>query len=329
MSRELLLGCIGCGFIADIHLRNAARLPGVRLWAAADVRLQAAQDFQNRFGGEYATKDAQRVLDDPAVDAVLICTHPDSHAGFACAAARAGKHVFLEKPMAPTSDECREIRRVCRDHGTRLAIDLKFRFSPAVRAVKAHVPHPVLIFAQTSMDPFPDGHDHVNPRKGGGILGDLGTHSLDLACHLAGAEPVSVFAIGNRLRSRTQVEFDAIAGTLEFSNGAISSFLISDCGEWAHPSKWFFEVSDGARKAVITDHCRTALLDNNRRSIDEPATPAHEIGTLAALEDFLSAIHEDRDPLVSGLDGLRAAVLVEAVHASLASRRPVAVGVPD
>ncbi|MFN0165079.1 MAG: Gfo/Idh/MocA family protein, partial [Bryobacteraceae bacterium] len=245
MTPRLEIGCIGCGFIADIHLRNLASHAGARLRAVADLRPEAAGEFQKRFGADYAATDPRSLLDDPAIDAVLICTHPDSHAELAVATARAGKHIFLEKPMARTSQECREVLDACRKRNVRLAIDLKFRYAGAVRAVKAHVDRPLLIFAQTSMEPFPDGHDHVNPDKGGGIVADLGTHSLDLACHFAGAEPVRVFARGNRMASRTTVEYDAVVGTLEFSSGAVASFLISDCGEWAYPSKWFFQVSDG------------------------------------------------------------------------------------
>ncbi len=328
LTPRLEIGCIGCGFIADIHLGNLVAHPAARLRGVADLRPAAAGDFQKRFGADYAFTDPHRLLDDPAIDAVLICTHPDSHAELALAAARAGKHIFLEKPMARTSEECREILDACREHNVRVAIDLKFRHTEAVRAVKAHIDRPILISGQSSMNPFPDGHDHLDSAKGGGIVADLGTHLFDLACHFAGAEPVRVFARGNRMPSRTRVEYDAVVGTLEFPTGAIASFLISDCGEWAYSSKWFFQVSDGVRQAVINNHCRTALIEEGDRTVDDSQTPAHAIGTREALDDFLSSIREQRDPLVGGMDGLRAAALVEAVTKSLRSGQPVPIHLP-
>ena len=138
----------------------------------------------------------------------------------------------------------------------------------------------------------------------------------------------AVHALGAFKGPETQLALAAVVGTLEFANGAVASFLISDCGEWRYPSKWFFQVSDGERKAVITNHCRTALIEDGTERVDDSRTAAHEIGTAEALDDFLSAIREGRDPRVSGLDGLRAAVVVEAAMESLRSGNPAEVRLP-
>ena len=322
--RDIRIGCIGCGFIGGIHLRNAARMPGVSIRALADIEEASARDSCERFGAEYWTTDAGRLFADPALDAILICTYLPTHPQLAVCGARAGKHVFLEKPMAGSAAECVEIIRACRRAGVALALDLKFRFARAVQAVKQTIPEPALVVAHAAMEKLPDENLHVNPELGGGIIDNLGAHSLDLACFLAGSDPVQVFARGSRLAGRSKVTCDAGVGTLEFANGCLATFLISDCGEWAYPSKWFYEVADGERTAVIYNHCRTAVFGGaSSGQVDESELPPHELGTYECLEDFLDAIRQGREPKIGGLDGLRGALIAEAVKASIESGAPV------
>ena len=92
------LACIGCGFIGARHLENVAAMQDVTLEAVADLRAEAAEEYRQRFGARYATTDPEKVFEDRNVDAVLICTHHDSHTSLALGAAEAGKHMLLEKP---------------------------------------------------------------------------------------------------------------------------------------------------------------------------------------------------------------------------------------
>lgn len=81
-----------------------------------------------------------------------------------------------------------------------------------------------------------------------------------------------------------------VAGTLDFASGCLASFLISDCVEWSFPSKWFFEVANGRRSAVIHSHFRMAVLGGELNGVvDQTDVPAHEVGTFDALRDFLEA----------------------------------------
>src|SRR5438309_8431697 len=107
---DLQLGCVGCGFIARIHLANACRAPGVSVAAVCNIDESAAQSAYQSFGARYGTTDSDRLLADPALDAILICTHAPSHAELAIEAMKAGKHVFVEKPMAMSSTEARAMR---------------------------------------------------------------------------------------------------------------------------------------------------------------------------------------------------------------------------
>jgi predicted dehydrogenase len=328
--KTLQVGCIGCGFIGDIHLRNALKMPGVHIRGVADVRQQAARAFHERFQTEYWTTDSTQLAKDPALDAVLICTFHASHAELATACARAGKHVFLEKPMGTSSAECVQVIRACESAGVKLALDLKFRFATAVLDVKRAIPEPFLIVSQTSMEEIPETSFDMDPHLGGGIVETLGAHSLDLPCFLAGSEPIGVYAQGSRLQHRKKARFDVVTGTLEFASGCLASFLISDCAEWSYPSKWFFEVADGRRSAVIHNHCRMAVLGGELSgTVDQSDVPAHEVGSFGALQDFIEAIRADRPPKVGGKDGLRFAMIAESLFESIRHGKRVEVMSPE
>jgi predicted dehydrogenase len=323
--RGVRIGCIGCGFIADIHLRQAARMPGVVIGAVADVRAPSAEAFHERFGTGYWSTDPQRLIEDPDLDALLICTYPDTHADLAIRSAAAGKHVLLEKPMALSLSECLDILNAFSQAGVKLALDLKFRFSPAVEAVKRAIRSPRIIAAQAACDRLPEESHYMDPAVGGGLLENLGPHLIDLVCFFAGGEPVQVYARGNRLPDRKKTSFDAVIGTLEFGDGCIASFVVSDHGEFSYPSKWFYEISDGKTHAVVYDHCRSVQIGGGAtEKIDGSPTPPHETGSYELLADFIAAIRDNRAPRVDGRAGLRAAIIQEAILESIRRAQPVA-----
>jgi predicted dehydrogenase len=322
------LGCIGCGFIAGIHAANIHSIADARLVHVCDVREDAARSFAERFGARRWSTDPAAVLADPDVDGMLICTHPDSHAELAIAAAGAGKHLFVEKPLATTSDGCRQIISAAAAAGVTLAVDLKFRHAEAVLAVQKAVPDPVLMVAQTAMSQLPDGSPHMDPAAGGGILENLGAHLFDLLCAFAGTAPRRVFAEGWRMPDRTRTLVDAVAGTLTFPAGAVASFVVADTGEWPYASKWFYEVSNLTTQAVISEHGRRAVITGAcNDTVDETDVPAHEVGARGALADFVAASRTGRMALASGADGLRSVAIIEAVHRSLREQSPVSLEV--
>lgn len=101
---SLEVAVIGCGGMGTRHAQHLARLPGVRLSAFVDRDLQRARRLQALAGTGRATTDPAEVFDDPRVQAVVIATHHDSHPALAIAAAQAGKHILIEKPLALTNE---------------------------------------------------------------------------------------------------------------------------------------------------------------------------------------------------------------------------------
>lgn len=326
---DLRLGVLGCGFIGSIHLGNASRIAGVSVTAVADIDPAAARRAHERFGGRYWTTDSGRLITDPGLDAVLICSHAGSHAELAIAAMNAGKHVFVEKPMAVTAQEARAMVETAQQTGMRLGVDLKFRFATALRRVHNAVPAPVLLVGQAAVNPLPASAPQRIGPDSLGIAEDLAPHVFDTLCHLAGQVPRMLHAQATRHR-RPGLDgcIAAVAGTLSFDNGTLASFVIGDPGEWPHASRWFFEVSDGATRAVITDHCRKTMICKDAAGAPgDPETfsesvPPHEVGTCAALTDFANAITERRDPTAGPADGLRSVLLVEALRQAVRTGAP-------
>jgi len=107
---ELRLGLIGCGSIGRLHAECVTKIDGARWVACADTNETAATRAGHDFHTEYATDDPQKLIDDDTIDAIYICTRHDSHAPLAIAAANAGKHIFIEKPLALTMEACSRIR---------------------------------------------------------------------------------------------------------------------------------------------------------------------------------------------------------------------------
>ena len=106
MAQPIRMAWIGCGGWGRSHLRQAKTIPEVEFVAYADVVEAAAASTLEQYGGSYYTTDPDRIFRDDNIDAVLIATHHDTHRPYALGAAAAGKHIFLEKPMALTIEDC-------------------------------------------------------------------------------------------------------------------------------------------------------------------------------------------------------------------------------
>src|SRR5262249_10530114 len=152
------------------HMENVAAMDRVGFAAAADLHLAAAEAFAREFAGSYATADPDRLLEDPAIDAVVIATHHHSHPPLALRAPAAGKHILLEKPMAVTVEECRCIQDAAVRANVTLSVNFKFRRAPAVLKAREAIPNPIAICGQLAMNPMPPGLWVRDPKKGGGLI---------------------------------------------------------------------------------------------------------------------------------------------------------------
>ncbi len=325
MAKTVQLALIGCGGNGRGHAVRSLQIDGVRMRAFADVREPAATAMAEEFDCAYATTDVARIFRDDSIDAVLVSTHHDSHPALAIAAAEAGKHVFVEKPLALTVEDCERIEAAVSRAGVQLMVGFKMRFMPVVQEVHRLLPRPVLLVGQMMDNRWPDTSWAQDPRTGGGNVLSQGVHNLDLLYYLAASgEPESIYAAGGTLTHQGTEVIDNVFGVIRFRNGCVASLLNGDAGSPPFTSKFFYEVFDGARTATLYDRCHSARLTGGEptelRAAEAFAGEDPE-GFVQELREFVECVRENRPPIIgaTGKDGTRATRLALAAFASVRS----------
>ena len=324
MSASVNMALIGCGGMGRSHLRRAKDVPEVNFVGYVDAFEEAAASACQEFGGRYHTTEIETVLDDDEVDAVLIATHHDSHAPFATQAAAAGKHIFLEKPMALTIEECLEIEEAVAKAGVKLMMGFKFRFAPLVAKVKEVITTPLVTVGQ-SLHPNMKGWA-LTPERGGGPVLSNGCHAFDLVYWLNESEPVLISAAGGALTHPEIGLVDNAAVSVQFENGSIASIIAGDSGDARYTSKFFFEVLDGERTATLYDRCHKVAFGGceiDSLSVEElpPAARSDPEGVRGEMEAWARCLLDDTEPPIGPRDGTRATAMVLKAFEAIRSGR--------
>lgn len=313
MSKSIKMALIGCGHMGRGHLRTAKDVPELDFLVYADAVADAAATACQEFGGRRHTTDVQAVWRDDGIDAVLIATHHDSHTPFAIQAAEAGKHIFLEKPMALTIEECLAIEEAVDKAGVKLMMGFKFRFAPLVAKVKEVIPTPLVTVGQSlhaNMKGWP-----LTPERGGGPVLSNGCHAFDLVYWLNESEPVRISAAGGALTHPEYGLVDNAAVSVQFENGSIAAIIAGDSGDANYTSKFFFEALDGQRTATLYDRCHKVTfggcdIDPIRVEDLPPAAATDPEGVRGELEGWARCLLDDTPPPVGPRDGTRATAMV-------------------
>lgn len=198
------IGMVGAGFMSKAHSIAYAGMP-IFFWPApalpvkktlVDTNPQAAREGRERFGFQNWSTDWHDIVDDPEIQVVDICTPNNTHAEIAIAAARAGKHILCEKPLALTAEEAGAMYRAARDSGVTTMVAFNYRRTPAVQLAKRYIQEGalgrILDFRGTYLQDWsadPDSPLSWRFQKdicGSGALGDIGTHVVDILRYLVG-----------------------------------------------------------------------------------------------------------------------------------------------
>jgi predicted dehydrogenase len=195
------IGIIGAGFWGIKHAIAIASTPDVKLVAASRTNQSALQEFTDRFGGA-GYPDYRDLLADQDVEAIIIATPHDRHTSIVADAAQAGKHILLEKPMAPNLDECDQILKFVDNAGVKLMLGHVNHFIPAYRIAKEMLQSGELgeiVYGLSSVSKFwfePNRRDwHLDRKTGGGMWLTVGIHCLDRLTWLVGSPIESVYAM--------------------------------------------------------------------------------------------------------------------------------------
>ncbi len=268
--KTLRLGLVGCGALGKAHAAAVAKLPQAKFVAYADASEDAAQAAMKEFGGEYAAGDAAKVLADKSIDAVYICTWHDSHASLAIAAARAKKHILIEKPLALKMDECLEIARVVATEGVHLMPAFKMRYYPLIQKAHAFIPRPQVIVGQMMDNRWPDHISAQDPVKGGANVHSQGCHTTDILRYLSGGEPVRLWAGGGAITHPGHPIADQCVATIVFDGGQVASWIQGDAATSHFTSKFFFEIFGGGKSVQLYDRLKKAtFFDGSKTWVEE------------------------------------------------------------
>jgi predicted dehydrogenase len=241
-----------------------------------------------RFGFERAAAP-EEVLADEAVDAIVIATRHSSHAGLAAAALRAGKHVFVEKPLALGRDELLDVEDAQRSGGGVLMVGFNRRFAPLTGrladALRASGP-PSVLTARVNAGPLPDDHWLHDPEAGGGrILGE-GCHFVDVLAHLAADRITSVHATAKAQPDRPLECSDEVVAVFRFAGGGVATLAYSGGGDTRLP-KERIEVFGGGLSAVLDDFRRLEVFRAGKRQVHKGR---QDKGHAAQAEHFVRAV---------------------------------------
>ncbi len=265
------VGLIGAGSYARKFLLPNLQAAGAELHTIATAAGVSARDVGDKYHFRHIAETADEVIADESVNLVVIATRHDSHALLATQALRAGRHVFVEKPLALNDEELNDVLAAAEaasaTTGAQLMVGFNRRFSPlALEAQKffaARGGAPLSIVYRVNAGRLPREHWTHDEREGGGrIIGEV-CHFIDLMQFWTGAPPVRVYAESIRSHNRETIDEDSVTITLRFADGSNGTLAYLAEGDAALP-KERVEIFGGGRAFVLEDFRRTSAYHGGR-----------------------------------------------------------------
>ena len=315
-------GIIGCGDVARKRVAGAIQNdPNSELVAVCRRDEAKLRAFAAEFGVSIATTSAEDVIASAEIDAVYIATPVNLHYPQTIAAATAGKHVLVEKPMAMSTAECDAMIAACAIANVRLGVAYYRPFYPVVHRIQKLIESgeigKVLSVSATTCTPFAidpgdDGYWRVLPGEGGGgALMDIGSHRLDLFLRLFGSVS-DVKAQCGTVAASYQAD-DVATLALRFESG-VHGVLHCCFGSSTDPDEFAVLGTEG-RLVSRPLNGGELIIEHGRDRTIEQHSPASNFNS-PLIADFSAAILESRSPLVSGKVGLDVNRVMELAYAS-------------
>jgi len=347
-NAAIRFGIIGAGVAGRYHAQAIAQTPGARLIAVCAGHPERAAALASTFNAR-VEPDVAALLACDDIDAVCICTPSGQHAEQGIAAAKAGKHVLVEKPLAITLADADALIDACRTAGVYLSVALQRRTDPDFCAARdalaaGALGRPILGVITIPYLRTQKYYDSAAWRgtwalDGGGALMNQGIHLVDLLIWLMGDEVVEVQARTATLAHTIEVE-DCASATLRFAGGALGAIAATTAAAPGFPHRVEVYGTQGGIQIEGETIVRwettgrpppASLHITSGSGRQEAGAGAHPTGISAIghtriMGDFVAAIRERRQPLVSGSEARRALAVVLAIYESAREGRPVRPG---
>lgn len=330
--KKIKLGVIGIGRIGKVHTSTIVQnVPSVEVVALADIDVKSAGELAKSFGIKNVYDNYQNILNDPEIDAVAICSPTNTHAQYIVEAAKAGKHIFCEKPIDLSIEVIQNALKAVDVAGVKLMVGFNRRFDPNFAKLKQCIvegkigePH---ILKITSRDPAPPSAKYA--AVSGGMFMDMTIHDFDMARFMTGSEVTEVYAKAAVLvdpEIGKAGDVDTAIITLSFENGAIG-------------------VIDNSRKAVYGYDQRVEVFGSKGMVCADNDYPENHVYYAAdgvhsslplnffmeryitayanEMKIFCDAVLNDKALPVSGIDGLMSVKIAVAAKKSMLEKRPI------
>jgi predicted dehydrogenase/threonine dehydrogenase-like Zn-dependent dehydrogenase len=307
---RIKVGVIGAGAFAQaFHLPNIQQLSYFDLKAVATRTGTTAKKIAEKYGAQYYTTDFQEVLRDKDINMVLIATRHNLHAPIAIEAAKGGMHVFVEKPLAMTYGECREVYKAVTDNGVNLTVGFNRRFSPLAQKLKRLTEkrkNPAIVHITVNSSGMKKEHWINDPVEGGGAIIGEGCHFFDLAGWLIGSEPKRIYAEKLAAHNPSLVDDNNIACVISYQDGSVFSLTYTTIGHESFPKERVEVFMDGG-VALIDDF--KELITAGLGAQGEKVVRANK-GQLELLQEFGKLLKGEagNKDLPTVLDGVKATV---------------------
>jgi predicted dehydrogenase len=331
--KQLKVAVVGVGYWGPNLVRNLASTPNIEVAWVCDLEQQRLDDIARRVRVSRTTTRYQEVLDDPSVDAVVLATPVATHRKLGELALNAGKHLWVEKPLAGTLEDAAALVELAKKKDRRLLVDHTFIYTPAVRKIRE------LISSGEMGDVLYFDSVRVNLglfQSDTNVLWDLGPHDLSIAQYALGKRPKEVSAIGIRHVDGAHENMAYV--TLRYEDNIIAHFHFN----WLAPVKVRLTLIGGTRRMLVFDdiepvekikiydkgidvkaHAPSSPEDRRKMLISYRTGDMHspkidQTEALAfAARDFAASIVENRAPVSDGQLGLDVVKTLAAAQRSL------------
>lgn len=333
MKKTIRIGLLGAGRIGKLHGENLAHaVPEAELYAVADPFMNdATRAWADEMGIAKCCDDPEQIFSDPTIDAVFICSSTSTHAEFIIRAAKAGKHIFCEKPIDTALEKIEEALTAVQDAGVKLQVGFVRRFDHNHKMVRDTVasgrlgkPH---IIKVTSRDPDHQPMSYI--KVSGGIFMDMTIHDFDMVRYLAGSEVTEVTAYGAALSGAGYEQYgdvDTAIVLLKFANGALGVIDNSRAAHYGYDQRTEVHCDKGCVQVANDLNDQSMISTADGVSIAKPTwffLERYNNAFIAEAKAFAQAVLNDTETPVTGNDGLAPVKIALAASKSLKEGRPV------
>jgi len=311
--KKVGVAVIGTGFWGKNHARVYRELAETELVAICDIDSQRAKTVADQFGAKPYTSAAQ-MLRNKDIEAVSVCTWSTALAKEATRAVQAGRHVLVEKPMAANVKQAENLLKKTEKEGVHLTVGFLMRFIPGLQHIKKAVQDKTigeLVCASGKrVSQWPERIGDV------GVVKDTAIHDIDVMLHLFNEDPIAVYAKTGNMR---HIRYEDYAQIMLTFKGGKSAFIESN---WLTPYKTRTLIATGSEAIMNLDYISQELTVENAKETLKPRYPMQEPLKLE-LQHFAKCIMKKDEPLITGLDGLKALRIAESALKSSATGRIV------